>query len=180
MVKFSRSEINKAIDILHGELIRKDVSQKVYLILIGAASLIVQYRLRRATSDVDILDSGIPRKIGGLGALLSRLGYHVVSDTIVNLHPDYIERLDPITQKGNIHVLCLGPYDLAISKISRGLARDIDDILSSDLINAIEISRLERYYFEAVSYWIGNPEVFNSNWDLFIREYEQVKNRISK
>ncbi|MDY6825131.1 MAG: DUF6036 family nucleotidyltransferase [Thermodesulfobacteriota bacterium] len=180
MVRFSKKEIAKAVDVLHDALRERNFHENVYLILIGAASLIVKHNLKRATSDIDIMDTGIPRcHIGGLGALLSQLGYHVVSDAIVNLHPDYLERVEEIVQKDNVFVLSLGPYDLAISKISRGLQRDIDDLLVSDVLASLKIDRLERLYAEAATYWVGNTEHFRLNWDMFIDAYNRYQNGVS-
>lgn len=179
MKRFSRKEIDKAVDVLNEALQKKNIDQKIYLILIGAASLIVKYNLKRATSDIDIMDIGLPvNRIGGLGALLSRLGYHVVSDAIVNLHPDYLERVEHITQKGNVSVLCLGPYDLSISKISRGLTRDVDDIVSSDVLNGQNLGVLKKLYEEASAYWVGNPEHFKLNWELFQDAYQKHQTKI--
>jgi hypothetical protein len=174
MKKFTKKEINKAVGILCRELKKKNISQNIYLILIGAASIIVRHNLDRATRDIDIMDTGIPKQIGGLGTLLSELGYHVVSDAIVNLHPDYVDRLERVTEKGNVIVFSLGPYDLAISKISRGLKRDFHDILTSDLRDELEMGVLQKLYFDASSYWIGRPETFKSNWELFVDEYEKA------
>lgn len=117
-------------------------------------------------------------QIGGLGALLSQLGFHVVSDTIVHLHPDYLERLEPVTNKDTIHVLSLGPYDLAISKIARGLSRDIEDIVTSEIIETLKFTKLERLYLEASAYWIGNPEHFSLNWKLFKDACKKIKTNI--
>ncbi|MBU1170404.1 MAG: hypothetical protein KKD44_12645 [Proteobacteria bacterium] len=179
MKKFSRKEIDKAVDVLNEALQKKNIGQRIYLILIGAASLIVRYNLKRATRDIDIMDIGLSiNRIGGLGSLLSQLGYHVVSDAIVNLHPDYLERVEHITQKGNVSVLCLGPYDLSISKISRGLARDIDDIVLSDVLEDQSLDILEQLYAEASSYWIGNPEQYKLNWDLFKDAYQKHQTKI--
>ncbi|MFP4445757.1 MAG: DUF6036 family nucleotidyltransferase [Desulfosudaceae bacterium] len=179
MNMFSKKEITKATDVLAQTLREKNIRQNIYLILIGAASLIIKYDLKRATHDIDIMDTGLPRnRIGGLGALLSRLGYHVVSDALVNLHPDYLDRVEPITRKNNIIVLSLSAYDLAISKISRGLQRDIDDLMSSHVLAGVQIKELERLYTEAASYWIGNPVTFRSNWDMFRDEYKKRQDQI--
>ena len=179
MNTFSKKDIPRAADILAEALREKNIRQNIYLILIGAASLIVKYDLKRATRDIDVMDTGIPRnKIGGLGALLSRLGYHVVSDAIVNLHPDYLDRVDRITRKKNVVVFSLGAYDLAISKISRGLKRDIDDLMSSKVLAGIRIKELDRLYTEASSYWIGDPENFRRNWDMFTDAYQKCQSQI--
>jgi hypothetical protein len=54
MLKFSDNEIRKAIDILCDEFKRKKINQHVYIIIVGAASLILRFGLKRTTSDIDI------------------------------------------------------------------------------------------------------------------------------
>ena len=61
-------------------------------------------------------------------------------------------------QKGLIHVLTLNPYDLAISKIGRGVRKDINDIVNSDVLLHIDMTKLKQLYFEAADYWIGDEK----------------------
>lgn len=173
MLQFNDNEIRKAIDVLCHEFDRKGVSQNVYIIIVDAASLILKFRLRRATSDIDILEtiSAGHSIFGGLGQLLSRMGFHIVSEAMLNLHPDYSERLELYEQKGLIHVLTLHPYDLAISKIARGFGKDMNDIVSSDLLSHIDTEKLKLLYFQAVGYWIGDERRYEMNWDIFFNDY---------
>jgi len=179
MLKFSDNEIRKAIDILCDELNRKRIKQNVYIIIVGAASLILKFNLRRATSDIDILEriSADHRLFGGLGQLLSRMGFHIVSELMLNLHPDYPERLEHYTQKEQVHVFTLHPYDLAISKIGRGFDKDMEDIVTSDLLSHIDMGKLETLYFEAVGYWIGDERRYEMNWNLFLEDYAKESDR---
>jgi len=154
MLQFSENEIRKAIDVLCHEFDRKGVRQNVYIIIVGAASLILKFRLKRATSDIDILEriSADCNIFGGLGQLLSRMGFHIVSEAMLNLHPDYSERLELYEHKGLIHVLTLHPYDLAISKIARGFDKDMTDLKQiyldrlAFLIHYFDNERRERFY----------------------------------
>jgi hypothetical protein len=173
MLQFNGGEIRKAVDVLNNELNRKNIKQNVHIIIVGAASLILKYNLKRATSDIDILEriSADHSIFGGLGQLLSRMGFHIVSEAMMNLHPDYSERLELYEQKGLIRVLTLHPYDLAISKIGRGYRKDMEDIVNSDLLSHIAVGKLKALYFEAVGYWIGDERKYEMNWDLFISDY---------
>jgi hypothetical protein len=174
MVQFNDNEIRKAIDALHEGLNSKNIKQNVYIIIVGAASLILKFRLKRATSDIDIIEriSADHRIFGGLGQLLSRMGFHIVSEAMINLHPDYSDRLELYEQKGLIHVLTLHPYDLAISKIGRGLSKDMNH---SDLLSHIDIGKLKALYFEAAGYWIGNERQYEMNWELFFNGYLKTR-----
>ncbi len=179
MLKFNRKHIVSAIDILDEELNRVNFRGHVYLIIVGAASLILKFNLKRATADIDVMEqiSQHPQIHGGLGSMLSRMGFHIVSEVMINLHPDYSERLDHFESKGMIDVFTLNPHDLAISKIARGFRKDIDDILDSDLLADIDITRLKTAYFQAVDYWIGGDEKYRMNWDLFYESFTEKKGR---
>jgi len=104
MLNFKDNEIRKAIEMLCNELNRKQIEQNVYIIIVGAASLILKFNLRRATSDIDILETLSANRslFGGLGQLLSHMGFHMVSEVMLNLHPDYLDRLELYTQKERI------------------------------------------------------------------------------
>ena len=173
MLQFNRNEILHAIDVLGREFDRKGIEEDLYIILVGAASLILKFNLKRATSDIDILEtiSTNRRLFGGMGQMLSRMGFHIVSEVMVNLHPEYIERLELYEQKDRISVYTLGPYDLAISKIGRGFGKDMEDIAGSDLITQIDIEKLRSLYFEAVAYWIGDERMYEMNWKIFLEDY---------
>ncbi len=129
----------------------------VYLILIGGASLILKYGAYT----------------GGLGDLLSRKGFQVVAEGFLNLPPDYEERLEPVMEGRKVHVLTLSPYDLAVSKISRGLAKDIEDVVNSELINRIDLEKLRKIYFDAIDYWIGDRRKFVWAWENFEDAYKR-------
>lgn len=180
ITSINQKEIDKAIDLLNQELGRKGIEQNVYLIIVGAASLILKFNLKRATADIDVLEliSSDPRPLGGMGPLLSRMGFHIVSEAMLNLHPDYLDRLEKFTQKGLIHVFTLNPYDLAISKIGRGLDKDREDIVSSDIASQLNVDYLKELYFEAANYWIGNERTYEMNWDLFFEAFENSRLKI--
>ncbi len=177
MLKLNQNQILAAIDILHEELSRRNIKDNICLIIVGAASLILKFNLKRTTSDIDVLEPIMQNPIiyGGLGSMLSRMGFHIVSEVMVNLHPDYSERLELFAHKEMISVFTLNSYDLAISKIGRGFSKDIDDILGSDLIANMDISRLKAMYFEAVAYWIGDEKKYQTNWNLFYESFEKMK-----
>ena len=177
MLQFSDKEIRKAVNIVCDEFNRKNIKQNVYIIIVGAASLILRFNLKRTTSDIDILEtiSANHSIFGGLGQLLSRMGFHIVSEVMMNLHSDYPKRLEHYEQKEQVHVLTLHPYDLAISKIGRGFGKDMEDIVNSDLLSHIDIGKLEVLYFEAVNYWIGDERKYETSWNLFSEDYARKR-----
>ena len=142
-MSLSKKEIEKKLKEAVEEIEKYNPSADIYLILIGGASLILKYRLPY---------------IGGIGDLLSRKGFQIVAEALLNLPPDYEERLEPIIESRKVHVFSLSPYDLAVSKISRGFSKDIEDILNSELIDHINIERLKKIYFDAMNYWTRRPQ----------------------
>ncbi|SNZ15540.1 DUF6036 family nucleotidyltransferase [Hydrogenobacter hydrogenophilus] len=153
---------------INEELRKRNLDLKIFLILVGSASLIVKYHLKRGTKDIDVI---LRPYLGGIGDLLTRRGFQVVSEALVNLHPDYEDRLELVLAEGQVFVLTLSPYDLAISKISRGFDKDINDVLESDLIKQIDFNKLKELYFEAMSYWIGNEKRYRFSWEVFEDAY---------
>lgn len=177
MLEFNRDRILSAIDTLDKALGAKNIERPCYLIIVGAASLILKFNLKRATADIDVMEpiSQSPGIHGGLGALLSRMGFHIVSEVMVNLHPDYTDRLVFYAEKGMIRVFTLDAIDLVISKIARGFDKDLDDILESDVLTDMDMAALQSAYFEATAYWIGDENRYKTNWDRFYELFNEKK-----
>ena len=158
--------INKLVDLLE----KHDVEATV--VVFGAGLLIWQYRLQRATRDIDVsLRFKNKSRLRGLLNILSGLGFQVVSEDFLCLHPDFEDRLIFLDRKGNVVFLGLHPLDLAVSKIGacRG-EEDLRDLVESGVLDEIDLEELKRLYFEAVSYWVGDEERFRTNWEVF-RDY---------
>ncbi len=164
----NKEEIKKALKDAIDEINRFGLERDIYFIIVGGASLVVKYGLSRTTSDIDVM---VRPYVGGLGDILGRRGMQIVSEGIMNLHPDYESRIELFYRDGRVHVFILSPYDIAISKISRGFDKDINDIIESDIIHHIDINRLKELYFESVGYWLGYEERFRWAWEDFERAY---------
>jgi hypothetical protein len=165
-----------ALDRKLDELHAKDrIGGKIHLILTGGAGLILRFGLKRATGDMDVLEGPGPSPMRRLsvGSLLVAMGFHVVSESIFLLHPDYEKRLQSAMSLENLEVYTLDPYDYAISKIGRGMERDLDDVIESSLLTSVDISKLKELYFDAMSYWIGDERRFRGSWDTFERRVEE-------
>lgn len=142
---------------------------KIDLILIGGAAVLVRHGGKRWTRDVDAVDRS--HRLWGLG-LLEEYGLHLVSEAILNLHPDYEERLERIKELQHLkrlRVWALGPYDLAITKIGRGLPHDIEDVVSTKMAGQLDPDRLRTLYLEAMEYWIGPPERYRHSLEVTLK-----------
>ncbi len=163
------------LDVELGEMdIKRKLGMPPSIVLIGGAGLILKYRLKRATADIDILHPlGETRFMGGLGALLAAKGFHVVSESLLLLHPHYEERLKSILDLKNFNVYTLDAHDYAITKIGRCSEKDIDDVILSRLLDGINIEKLKEMYFDAMTYWVGDERRFRGNWETFRRRLDQ-------
>ena len=124
--------------------------------LIGGAAVII-YGGKRGSQDKDVISGG-GGAIYGMGAIFERHGIHVVTDVLVNLHPDWADRVHPVSGAtfSSLVVYVLDPYDLAIAKIARGTYRDIQDI--QELAQRLAPDKLCALYREAMGYWVGRQE----------------------
>jgi hypothetical protein len=148
---------------------REKLKSRVHVVLIGGAGLILRYGLERATGDIDVLEcfSGLRGSLHAVGNLMAIHGFHIVSESLLTLHPDYEKRLEKVAAFSCIEVYTLGAYDYAITKLGRGSEKDMDDILYSGMMDTMEIDVLEQLYFDAMTCWIGDEGRFRGNWELF-------------
>ncbi len=140
------------------------------LVLLGGSAVLLAYGGHRATWDVDVLVPG--RRLLGAG-FLEQYGLSLVPEGILNLHPDFMDRLEPVPEAGDLKHLAvrvLGPYDLAITKIGRGSERDIADCVQIWKAGRLDLDRLRSLYEEASGYWIGPESRYRQNLEWFLEE----------
>lgn len=134
------------------------LKRKVPIVLLGGAAILLAHGGKRWTEDIDIMHHSSIYPMGNyLGA------FHVVSDSIAMLHPDYHERTRLEYELNNIEVRTLAPVDIMIAKTARGLAKDYHDIYASDLTKDISPNEFEALYREGMQYWLGNQADFERN-----------------
>lgn len=131
---------------------------KLPMVLLGGSAIMMAHGGGRWTKDIDIMHT---RAMLPMGKYLS--AFHVVSDSVANLHPDYKERIEKQYELNNIEVSTLSPIDIAIAKTSRGLVKDFHDLYASDISESFDITEFEGLYREAMQYWIGNQPSFEAN-----------------
>lgn len=175
---YEREVILKKLETLNADLevykAREKLQSRVHMVLIGGAGLILKYNLKRATRDIDVLESisGTRGSLQAVGNLMAFHGFHIVSESLLTLHPDYENRLERVAVFSCVKVYTLSAYDYAITKLGRGSEKDMDDILSSGLVDAVKIDVLKDLYFDAMSYWIGDERRFRGNWEMFKERIE--------
>lgn len=148
--------------------------EPIPLILLGGSAVLLAYGGHRSTWDVDVLVPG--RRMLGAG-FLEGYGLSLVSEGILNLPPDFLNRLKRVPEVVDLkHLIVhvLGPYDLAITKIGRGAERDIEDAVHICKAERLDLSRLQNMYEEASGYWVGPEGRYSHNLEWFL---EEVKKR---
>lgn len=136
----------------------------ITLVLLGGAAVMLGHKGKRWTMDIDAIHT---EGLHGLGDVMEEL--HVVTDAIAYLHPDYMERVIPVSSFGNIDLFTLSPVDIAISKTARGYPKDFKDIYDSTLTDSLNLKEFDSLYTEAMDYWIGGRR------EVFLHNMEETK-----
>ena len=161
-------------------------SEEVCLHCMGGFVVTQLYGLARPTADVDVL-SIVPLsqraellQKGGKGSELHQK-YRVYLDyvTVASYPSDYDERLVemfPGTHK-RLRLFALDPYDLALTKLSRNIERDRDDVkyLARTIPFDLEVLK-QRYQTEFRPYVIGDPDQHDLTLDLWIEMLQEERN----
>jgi Nucleotidyltransferase of unknown function (DUF6036) len=148
------------------------VTGQVEIILIGGAAMLSAEIRHRVTDDIDILSSsrGIERLKNAI-----RHPLQIVPEGFLCLHPDYrrdCAYVPALSLPPKILVYRLSPLDLAISKLSRFLAVDVEDIEAILKKEKISKSKLLRRYATARAYYT-NQKAIDFNMKLLIKKFYQ-------
>ncbi|SRR5712691_5486780 len=161
-------------------------SEEVCLHCMGGFVVTQLYGLARPTADVDVLSiapvaqrANLLQK-GGKGSELHKK-YRIYLDyvTVASYSSDYDERLIemfPGTYK-HLRLLALDPYDLALTKLSRNIERDRDDVkyLARTIPFDLEVLK-QRYQTEFRPYVIGDPKQHDLTLALWIEMLQEERN----
>ncbi len=122
------------------------LKKKINLFIIGGASAILGYNVTKATNDVDIegnIDEEL-NKIFSEEAKKLKMDLYLSSRGGVFFPPDGYRSRSKFKDfpKNNLRVWYLDKYDLAISKIERGLEKDYEDIERVHAKSLFELDQL--------------------------------------
>ncbi len=150
------------------------IEGKFPVVVVGGAAVIVGGFRPRVTMDVDVVQGVVGRF--GLGDVLHQGGLHIVSESVMTLHPDYMVNAIPMAGAEGFQVLdvkMLSPYDLAISKIGRGHDKDFSDAAAIVRKAHLDTGRLTELYNEAVEYWVGDEKWHRHRLQTFLGKLER-------
>jgi hypothetical protein len=150
-----REEVTKARLQVLLESLGREFRRPARLFLSGGEGLVWR-GLRAATRDVDITYEVDPAYhaawMGCLVALKERLRLSIEEagpGDFIPLPPGHEARASSVGRFGTVDVLLFDPYSVALSKLDRGHARDIEDVRSLLKAGVLDPGELRRL-FEAV------------------------------
>ena len=148
---------------------------------VGGFALVAGYGLPRSTNDLDYL-SIAPRnrvsdleQIAGEGSTMARkYKVHVHHAAVASVPENYEERMTELFpgRFKNIRLLVLDPYDIVLSKLSRNIGRDRDDVKYLAETRQLDSKILrERYKRELRPILIGPPNRHDATLEFWIEAY---------
>jgi hypothetical protein len=158
-------------------------SQEVHFQCLGGFVVTHLYGFKRPTSDVDVFSiAPIEQRQdflneGGKGSKLYQK-FHIYLDYVgvASLSYEYESRLIEMYPKAYqcIRLFALDPYDLALSKLSRNIARDREDVRYLARTIPFDLQILEKRYKEELRpYLMGIPEDHDAVLRLWIEMIEE-------
>ncbi|MBL7542743.1 MAG: hypothetical protein JNL11_02955 [Bdellovibrionaceae bacterium] len=153
----SQKELKKLFKNIDAKL-----TSSIDVYIIGGASAILGYNVMKETNDIDI-DGGIDSEFNRLfsaEAKKLKLDLYLSSKGVFSPPENYRERMRKKTfPKKKLRVWYLDQYDLAISKIDRGIEKDLEDLKRVHAKSPFEVNTLVEIFnneYIKVSA-IGNP-----------------------
>ena len=150
------------------------LNEPVELHCIGGFAVVSAYYLARSTNDLDYVTL-IPAHCGqdleqwaGQGSPLARkYKVHVHRAAVASLPLNYEDRLTEIVagRFRNIRLFVLDPYDLVLSKWSRNIERDREDVKHLVKTQKLNPATLRERYKELRANLIGPPEKHDATGD---------------
>lgn len=139
------------------------------------------YGLPRPTADLDYLEiapsdaQGLIEKLGGQASLLTKkYGVYLQHFPLTSAPESYEERLTELFpgQFKYLRLFALDPYDLTLSKLSRNIPVDRDDVeyLAKTIPLDPQVLR-QRYWDELRPIMIGDLKVHDQTLDMWIEAY---------
>jgi len=159
------------------------LNEQIELHCIGGFAVVAAYHLPRSTNDLDYytlipVDCGQDlEKLAGQGSELARkYKLHVHRAAVASLPMNYEERLrEPFAGRfRNMRLCVLDPYDLVLSKLSRNVERDREDVKHVAKTEKLDPAILrDRYVNELRAALIGPPEWHDKTLEFWVEAYSQ-------
>jgi hypothetical protein len=162
----------------------KHLDHEVNLHCHGGFVIAICYGFERPTADVDFLavrpSDAIQQLLSIAGkesALKKKYGLYLDYFGMVD-HPDrYEERLTRVSPGSfrHLRLWALDPYDLALSKLTRNLPRDREDIRYLARSVPLDLSILRSRYEAEMRPYLGNPAREDLTLQLWTDDIEELR-----
>jgi hypothetical protein len=154
------------------------LEEPVRLDCIGGFAVVMGYGLRRATNDLDYrtlnpynLINDLQRIAGPASALAKECGVHLQHTAVASMPENYEDRLTELSP-GHFKSLRLfipDPYDLVLSKLSRNIERDRQDVEYLAKTQHLDPAVLRERYKELTL--IGPQERHDATLEFWLEAY---------
>ena len=132
---------------------------------IGGFAVSLYYGLARPTGDLDVVEvaparaAWLERTAGRGSALHRKHKLYVQIVTVATLPDSYGDRLTEMFPQAfrRLRLFVLDPYDLALSKVSRNLDVDLDDVKHLARACDLDLDKLERRYRQELRPYLFGP-----------------------
>ena len=165
------------LDPLLGEML---LGEPIELHCIGGFAVVAAYDLQRSTNDLDYVTlipahcgQDLEQLAGQESALARKYKVHVHRASIASLPTNYEDRLSEVFagRFRNIRLFVLDPYDLVLSKLSRNIERDREDVKHLVRTQKLDPTILRERYNELRVNLIGPPETHEATLEFWIEAF---------
>jgi hypothetical protein len=146
--------------------IDREVTAPMDLHCIGGFAVSVHYGLARPTGDIDVVEvkpshlkEWLARTAGEGSALHQKYRIHLQIVTVATVPYSYEERLIEIEtgQFSKLRLFVLDPYDLVLSKLTRNIEVDAEDVKHLARSQNLDLDLLERRYKDELRPYVMGP-----------------------
>ena len=142
------------------------------------------YELSRSTADIDVLvvrgQSG-PAHLAALAGkesdLFKKYGLYIDVVAVAEVPDDYENRLVDFDIEGlrHIRLRALEKHDLALAKLARNFARDVEDIKRLAIGLGLDVEVLRERYSKELEWKLGRPEREALTLNLWIEIIDELQ-----
>jgi hypothetical protein len=158
------------------------VTGMVRLDCIGGFVMTQLYGMQRPTLDVDVIELA-PREIGAAllqiaargGSLAKQHSIYIDRVAVASIPEDYESRLIEMFPGayGNLRLMAVDPYDLALSKLERNTRKDREDVKFLAHEVPLDLQTLQDRYRTEMRWQLGVPEREDLTLRLWIEMIEE-------
>jgi hypothetical protein len=149
-------------------LLDQELRRPTRITVIGGAAIGLSYDTRHSTTDIDLTPGQDNAFWEAVGRARSRMANPVPVQAVGIFQPPYSyeERCRRVAMDGvsRLQVFVPERHDLALMKIARGYAHDLQGVADMHSAQSLDLETLVARYHESRTQIIGSPEAFKLNF----------------